>query len=108
AIEELSQHTNTWAGGYPYQLLWTSNTVPCTASGGAPGDGWAGSKGNSVHAAQIVTAPTIPGTYTYSLTCGSGTSTATQDFVVTVPPPAVTLVATPSRLSTVQFATLSW
>ena len=71
---ESAQNTGAWIAGYQYQLFWTSNTVPCTASGGVPGDGWAGSKGNSVHAAQTVTAPTAPGTYTYSLTCGSGTS----------------------------------
>jgi hypothetical protein len=107
-IEEITQHTSTWVGGYSYQLAWGSNTLPCTASGGAPGDGWAGFKDNAAQAAQTVTAPMVPGTYTYSLRCGSGTSIGTQDFVVTVPSPAVTLVANSSRLSVVQYATLSW
>lgn len=108
SLSESTHNTNTWVSGYPYQLSWTSNTTPCTASGGSPGDGWAGDKGNSVNAAQTINAPALAGTYVYSLTCGTGSSTATKNFVVTVPPPSVTLTATPSNPSVQRFATLQW
>jgi hypothetical protein len=107
-FDERPPATGTWVGGTEHQLWWTSNTVPCTASGGVPGDGWAGFKGNSVHAAQTVQAPTAPGTYTYSLTCGTGSSVASEDFVVTVPPPAVTLTATPTNPFVGQGTDLAW
>jgi hypothetical protein len=97
-----------WLPGQEYQLFWTSNTIPCTASGGVPGDGWAGSKGNSVHNAQDVRAPMVPGTYTYSLTCGTGSSVGTTDFVVTVPPPAVKLTASASTQVVQQAVILQW
>jgi hypothetical protein len=107
-IEEISQHTSTWVAGYTYQLAFTSNTVPCTASGGVAGDGWAGLKGNSVNKVQLINAPQTPGTYTYSLTCGTGVSVGNQSFTVTVPPAAVTLTASPANPSIQQLVTLNW
>jgi hypothetical protein len=98
----------TWVAGSEHQVFWTSNTIPCTASGGAQGDGWAGDKGNSVHAAQTIRGPTVPGVYTFSLTCGTGSSVGSTDFVVTIPPPAVTLTATPTSQFLQQGINLEW
>ena len=107
-FDERPPSTATWIGGLEHTLWWTSNTVPCTASGGVAGDGWAGPKGNSVHAAQTVQAPTAPGSYHYAITCGTGNSVGGADFLVTVPPPAVTLTATPNNPFVGQGADLAW
>lgn len=99
---------STWVAGYQYQLWWSTNTVPCTASGGAAGDAWTGVPTGGAGGAVDVRAPTIPGTYTYTMTCGTGSSTSHQDFLVTVPPAAVTLTASPASPSVEQPVFLKW
>ena len=72
-------------------LSWNSNLQPCVASGGIPGDGWAGAKTSS---RGIQSVPlTQLGAFTYSMTCGSGTRQATESTQVEVRPPFATLEA---------------
>jgi hypothetical protein len=56
------------------QLTWSSSVEPCVATGGSPGDGWAGTA--AAEGSRTVT-ENVAGTYTYVMTCGSGTRTAT-------------------------------
>ena len=66
----------------------------CVRSGGAAGDGWSTSTG-----ADMPVTETVPGTYTYTITCTGGGQTATQSITRTFngSAPFATLVATPNR-----------
>jgi hypothetical protein len=75
-----TEHGNEFllSGGY---LVWTTNVLPCVGSGGTPGDGWTGTlpyyggPGNS--SAALVSEPSA-GTYTFTLTCGTGNTATAQ------------------------------
>jgi lysyl endopeptidase len=72
------------AYGVPFNASWTSNVRPCTASGGNAGDGW----GGPLEARGTATiTETVIGPVTYTLTCGSGTRTASQQRTVNVAAP---------------------
>lgn len=73
----------------PVSLNWQSNVLPCTASGGAPADGWPGDRAASgLYGARVTT----PGRYTWTLTCGEGAQTGSTTVAVdVVRPPAPTL-----------------
>jgi hypothetical protein len=81
--------------GQTFQL-YRSGTLPCTASGGAAGDGWA----SSSDSADLVSVSTnAPGTYTYTLTCqpsGSIAARASVTLTFTAAPASVTLTANPT------------
>ena len=97
--------TQIGAGG-TFQLTWGVNGQPCTASGGAPGDGWAGSKVS--FGSQDVVATTI-GTFTYTLTCGAGGRIGSGGVTVTVVPPfASSMVGDANDLRVGQPVTLQW
>jgi len=98
--------TTTWVANSPYQLWWTTNTTPCTQTGGAPGDGWAGNY-TAGQASKTVT-EAAPGNYTFTVTCGTGSSTGQAQLNVTVPPAAVSIGATPSSVPVGQVLTLTW
>lgn len=102
----LTSPTTTWAANYPYELNWTTNTVPCTQSGGASGDGWAGSATGWQSSEKIT--ESAPGTYTFTLTCGSGTSIGEAQLTVNVPAPAVSISASPASVVAGQSTTLTW
>ncbi len=89
----------------PYMLTWTTNTLPCTGTGGSTGDGWAGAK-NSVGAQTF--AETAPGSYIFTLACGTGTSAAQSQVTVTVPAAAVSISANANNAFTNQVTTLTW
>jgi len=110
--------SGTFEVGVPFTLTWSTTGTGdvCTASGGAPGDGWSGAEPTSGSAK--VTETTV-GTYGYLLTCvnaggsGVGTATVTIGTVPTVPPPTVTLNLTPnpvapSTASVTNTTTLTW
>jgi hypothetical protein len=59
--------------GTQAQINWTANTGPCTATGGIPGDGWAGTKQTT---GSYPFTLTQLGLTTYTLTCGTGSRTA--------------------------------
>jgi hypothetical protein len=96
----------TWVANYPYALFWTSNTTPCTQTGGVAGDGWAGNY-QAGQASQTVT-EIAPGNYTFSITCGAGISVGQAQLTVTVPPPAASISASPSSVPVGQLTTLTW
>lgn len=86
--------------GERVRIATSTSGKPCTASGGASGDGWATSvipSGPSSYGEFDIT-ETTPGTYTYVVSCGSGAHVATAQTTVTFTggPPSVTLVATPT------------
>jgi hypothetical protein len=80
----LTVATASWASNLAYPVSWNSSTGPCVAAGGATGDGWAGAK--AMAATQSVS-ESQPGTYVFTLTCGSGNSESTSTLAVTVPSP---------------------
>jgi lysyl endopeptidase len=70
-------------GGY---LNWTTNVLPCVASGGTTGDGWNGpltyqGLSPSLSGSTPVSEST-PGTYLYTITCGVGVKGTAQASVV--------------------------
>jgi lysyl endopeptidase len=102
----LTAPTTTWVANQQYQLTWTTNTVPCTATGGVAGDGWAGVS-TGVNGAVLVS-ESLPGNYTFSLHCGSGTSASQSQVTVTVPPPAVSINASPDTVVVGQPTRITW
>lgn len=96
----------TWVANYPNMLIWSSDTTPCTQTGGVAGDGWAGTSPGG-QAAQTVT-ETAPGNYTFTLTCGAGISVGQAQVTVTVPPAAASISVSPSSVPVGQVTTLTW
>ena len=78
----LSAASSTWVANETYPLTWNSSSGPCVASGGAQGDGWAGSK--ALSGTQSV-AESQEGTYVFTLVCGATTS----QVAVVVPTPFI-------------------
>lgn len=56
------------AANEPVQITWRATTSPCVASGGAPGDNWAGPVAMTGSANVTLTSP---GDYDYTVTCGT-------------------------------------
>ncbi len=103
----LSASQSTWAAAQAYPVSWNASVGPCTGSGGAAGDGWAGPK--ALTGSQSV-AESQQGTYELSLTCGSGSSATTSNFVVSVPPPAIQIysISGSSSLTGLPVTTIIW
>jgi hypothetical protein len=85
---------------------------PCVKTGGAAGDGWAGSISSNYGRFLTVTVnESTPGTYTYGLTCGSGSYVATAQTTVTFvnAAPAASIQASPATgVINLDAITLSW
>lgn len=74
--------------GNNQRMFWRSTVLPCVATGGSAGDGWAGPK--VATGSQDV--PLLqPGDISYTLTCGSGPLAATQTYTVRSYAPIATL-----------------
>lgn len=89
------------ASGQSAMLTWNSPTAAtCTASGG-----WSGTKAVSgTESTGALTATTD-----YTLSCSNAKGSTMQSVTVTVvPPPTVTLTATPSTVTLAQSTTLAW
>jgi lysyl endopeptidase len=84
---------------------WLANVGPCLASGGTPGDGWAGAKPTSGSFELTVTAIGVTG---YTLTCGSGQRTAANSLYVDGVPPVIYLVSDVSQITAGSTLELSW
>jgi hypothetical protein len=84
---------------------WQSNVEPCVASGGASGDGWAGTQ-PSPGSFSLTVAQT--GLIKYTLTCGSGARTATSALAVYGVEPYITLVSTESTITAGSRVDLGW
>jgi hypothetical protein len=103
---QINGPTTNIGAGASFQLAWSANGQPCTASGGAPGDGWAGAKAST--SSQNIVAATI-GTFNYTLTCGSGARVGSGQVTVIVVPPSVTsIIGDANDLRTGQFVNLHW
>jgi hypothetical protein len=89
-----------------FWVTWQSNTQPCTATQGIPGDGWAGAKAIAEQNFTTVFVPvsTPPGTYTYRIECGVVAAEATT----TVAGPTVSVVSNFQHLQVGSAATVDW
>lgn len=103
--------------GQTFFLQWTTNANSCVPSGGAPNDGWDNNAFNGFYAQNqepFYLVVTTPGTYTYTLTCSSGTLREQQSVTVTFEnnPPYVTDSLSSSTVtfsaSPADYVTLSW
>jgi hypothetical protein len=76
----------------------TTSGRPCVATGGAVGDGWAGTTIPSEASTAFTVTENAPGTYTYTVACGSGAFVATAQTTImfTADAPSVSLTATPN------------
>jgi hypothetical protein len=102
----LTAPTTTWAANYAYTVSWSSNTTPCTQTGGVSGDGWAVAPPGVV--GQNTVAESQPGNYTFILTCGTGVSMSQAQLNVNVPTPAVSISADKSSVTVGEVVTLTW
>jgi hypothetical protein len=86
--------------GQPLILNWQTVADSCVPSGGAPNDGWNTTAFPSAISGQSFQ-PTInaQGTYTYSLTCTSGSLSLTKSLVITVENNAPYVTLTINRTS---------
>jgi len=82
--------------GQPDSLSWVADAAPCTTGGGTAGDGWTGSFASAT--GYLAVTETAPGTYSYTITCGSGAQMASAQTTVTVSaaPVFATLTASPA------------
>jgi hypothetical protein len=96
SVSAIVTDANNMRVGQPANLMWNNGGL-CTASGGAAGDGWAGSVFTTIGGGQAVT-ETTAGTYTYTVTCvGAGLSASSSiSLTFTNAPPAVSLTASPT------------
>ncbi len=101
--------------GEQFLLYWQSFADTCTTQGGASGDGWAGNSFSSGSAvAQFAPVVSTAGTYTYTLTCSSGSLTAQQSVNVTFESNAAYVTAALDHAtvaftdSPADYVTLSW
>jgi hypothetical protein len=82
------QDVDTLYVGGANVLGWRSNQTSCVASGGAAGDGWTGTLPGTGQ--KSVTEQT-PGTYLYTVTCGSGSQAVSQSLTVVINAPSATI-----------------
>ncbi len=101
--------------GQSTTLTWvTVNAASCAATGGAIGDGWAGSTEPPASLGTAIGPYTAAGVYTYTLTCtGVGGTSAPLSTTVTVtsgPPPAAitSFTVTPSAIQIGQSISIAW
>jgi hypothetical protein len=94
--------------GQPVNVEAYSIGLPCTYSGGTPGDGWSGT-GDASGLALLVT-ETVPGAYTYALSCGSGANVTTAQATVTFvnAAPAASLTVSSSSVAVDSGETFTW
>jgi len=84
--------------GLPIEIEAFGSGITCTTSGGTAGDGWADLPVNAVNGGYHGNiTETMPGSYTYQLSCTAGGQTATASLTLTYVsgPPTVTVTASP-------------
>jgi len=103
--------------GQPLGIYWVTFADSCVTSGGAPNDGWAGTSFKVLGTTTQFNANTasLPlGTYSYGLTCSSGSNTVAQNVAVTIedsPAYATLTVANPTTTYTgtpTDYVTINW
>jgi hypothetical protein len=91
--------------GVGSQLSWLSTVQPCVASGGVAGDGWAGAQPNSGSFSLTVT---HAGLTQYTITCGTGSRTATSSRTIDGVEPYITLVSSVPQITAGSTFALNW
>jgi lysyl endopeptidase len=92
--------------GIANPFVWSSNQSSCSATGGTAGDGWTGSLPGS---GQINVTESQPGTYVYTLTCGTGSQAIAQSLTLTFAAPTASISASaPAGLRIGQTIALLW
>jgi hypothetical protein len=86
-------------------MTWQTNVQPCVASGGVAGDGWAGLQPTSGSFAPTVTQI---GLTQYTLTCGTGSRTATSSIYVDGVDPYIVLTSNASQIMVGSSVDLGW
>jgi hypothetical protein len=89
AFVQITGSGPTAVAGREVLLQWSANVQPCTASGGTGGDGWAGAKASNGSQAVLAS---VAGSVTYSLACGTGARTASNQYTITVVDPSVSTI----------------
>ncbi|HTU65619.1 MAG TPA: hypothetical protein VMF52_06705 [Steroidobacteraceae bacterium] len=100
------------APGETTTLTWSStNAATCSGSGGAPGDGWAGSKALS-STGTVIGPLSTTGSFVYTLACTGGGGTTSRNATVVVnstPQPAtVDITISPATIVAGDAAQISW
>jgi lysyl endopeptidase len=70
----------------PFSIGWTSTVSNCVASGGVAGDNWAGPKANSGGVSLTLHEP---GTYNYSISCGTAPEVVSDSMNIVIASPRV-------------------
>jgi lysyl endopeptidase len=91
--------------GVTTQMSWQTNVQPCVASGGVSGDGWAGAQPTS---GTFVATTTRIGLTPYTITCGTGSRTATSSVYVYGVEPYITLVSSVPQIMAGSSFQLNW
>jgi hypothetical protein len=101
--------------GQTFFLQWITQADSCVPSGGAPNDGWATTAIHSNDdASRFSPNVGVAGTYTYTLTCSSGSISIQQSVTVTFEnnAPYVTATLTPDNVnfsaSPADYSSLTW
>jgi len=97
--------------GQPVNIAAFRQGAPCVKTGGAPDDGWEGTVPVDYAGGPFNVAESNPGTYTYTMACGSAAHIATDAVSVTFndDPPAVSVRASPSSgVVNVDHIDVSW
>jgi len=94
--------------GSAFDVVFFTNVVPCTASGGEQGDSWTGQFADANEVISVV--EQTAGTKTYTITCGSGAQTVTASTSVDIlaAAPQVTLTPAYSEPIVGTPVTLTW
>jgi hypothetical protein len=74
--------------GAAVPFVWSSNQTSCVATGGSAGDGWGGALPGS---GQVNVTESQPGSYDYTLTCGSGSQAISQTLTFNFAAPTASL-----------------
>jgi hypothetical protein len=91
--------------GVSTQMTWQTNVQPCVASGGVSGDGWSGAQPTS---GTFVATVTKVGLTPYTITCGTGSRTATSSVYVYGVEPYITLVSSVPQIMSGSSFQLNW
>ncbi|MDB6008379.1 MAG: hypothetical protein JWL65_629 [Gammaproteobacteria bacterium] len=93
--------------GQSVQVTTSAVGLPCVTSGGSAADGWLT---NTTFNGPVSVTENAPGTYTYTVTCGSGGHTATGQVSVTFvsAAPSVTLTASATSVAALTEVTFNW
>jgi hypothetical protein len=99
---------NTFTGQSTVTLVWSGiDGETCNATGGGPGDGWAGPRPPT---GTYAVGETQPGTYYYAITCTFFGTSATQStgLIWILPPPVITFSAGAQSATIGQPVALNW